>query len=690
MIHQKLLNPLSIAVIGGSNNTHKPGGKLVKNLLDGHYKGSLYVVNPNEDLVQGIKSFRNVAELPDVDLAILVIPAKLCLDTTKILAKEKNTRGFIVISAGFSEEGSAGADMERELAEIVKSVNGSLIGPNCIGVINRSYTGVFTLPIPKLNPKGCDFISGSGATAVFIMESGIPKGLTFSSIYSVGNSAQIGVEEVLESLDESFDPETSSRVKLLYIESIKNPDKLLKHTASLIRKGCRIAAIKSGGSVEGSRAASSHTGALVSSDLAVEALFRKAGIIRCFGREELITVACVLMHPEINGKNIAIITHAGGPAVMLTDALSHGGLKIPRIDGPFADELQDRLNEGASVTNPIDLLATGTAEQLGLVIDYCEYHFTAIDAIMVIFGTTGLNEVFDAYEMLHTKMLACKKPIFPILPSILTANREVESFLEKGHINFPDEVLLGRAVSLVHNTPKPADEKIFLEGVDIPKIRQLIEESNSGFSTPEIIGAILDAAGIPRARQGVVKTRKKALDLANSYGYPIAMKVVGPLHKTDVKGVALNVNSDKHLAAEFDRMIKIPDTEAILIQPMFSGIELFIGAKYEPTFGHLILVGLGGIFVEVLGDVSSGLAPLTFSEAYSMIRSIKSYKIIKGTRGQEGVNEKKLAEIIVRLSSLLRFATEIKEVDLNPLIGRGDKITVVDSRIRIQKHKDLK
>jgi acetate---CoA ligase (ADP-forming) len=689
MMHQQLINPSSIAVIGGSNNIHKPGGKLVKNLMDGNFKGPLYVVNQKEDLVQGIKSYRSISDLPNVDLAFLAIPAKQCIEAVKILSRTKNTCAFIVISAGFSEDGPDGVKLERELTEVVNSVKGSLIGPNCIGVINQSYNGVFTSPIPKLDSRGCDFISGSGATAVFIMESGIPKGLTFSSIYSVGNSAQIGVEEVLESLDESFNIETSSRVKLLYIESIRDPDKLLKHSSSLIRKGCRIAAIKSGGSAEGSRAASSHTGALTSSDLAVEALFRKAGIIRCYGREELITVACVLMHPEIHGKNIAIVTHAGGPAVMLTDALSNGGLKIPRIEGPIAEELQLHLNEGASVSNPIDLLATGTAVQLGLVIDYCENRFTNIDAIMVIFGSTGLAEVFDAYEMLHLKMQSSKKPIFPILPSILTANREVEFFLGKGHINFPDEVLLGKAVSLVQNTPKPADEKIFLEGVDIPRIRHLIEESDSGYTTAENIGAILDAAGIPRVRQGVAKTRKKTLDLANSIGYPVVMKVVGPLHKTDVKGVALHVNSDKHLTAEYERLIKIEGTDAILIQPMIAGIELFIGAKYEPSFGHLILVGLGGIFVEVLGDVSSGLAPLTFSEAYSMIRSIKSYRIIKGTRGQEGVNEKKLAEIIVRLSSLLRFATEIKELDLNPLIGRGDNIVVVDSRMRIQKRKDL-
>ncbi len=689
MINDKLLNPGSIAIIGGSNNIHKPGGKLVKNILDGQYSGSMYVVNPKEDEVQGLKSYRNVGDLPPVDLAILAIPARLCIDAIQVLAHEKGARAFIVISAGFSEEGEEGTKLEKELVEKVNAVNGCLIGPNCIGVITQKYNGVFTSPIPKLNPKGCDFVSGSGATAVFIMESGIPKGLTFSAIYSVGNSAQVGVEEVLEYLDESFDPETSSRIKLLYIESIKNPDKLLKHTSSLIRKGCRIAAIKSGGSEAGSRAASSHTGALASSDLAVEALFRKAGVIRCYGREELITVACVLMHPEIGGRNIAIITHAGGPAVMLTDALSNGGLKIPKIEGPLADELLSKLNEGSSVANPIDLLATGNAEQLGLVIDYCENKFDHIDAIMVIFGSTGLAPVFDAYEMLHQKMLTCRKPIFPILPSVLTANKEVEFFLSRGHINFPDEVLLGRAVTMAHNTPKPAEEKIFLEGVDIGRIRHLIDQAESGFAPPQLIEALLDAAGIPRVPQGVAKTRKKAVEMAEKFGYPVVMKVVGPVHKTDVKGVALNVNTEKHLVAEFDRMKDIPGTEAILIQPMLSGIELFIGAKYEPTFGHVILVGLGGIFVEILGDVASGLAPLTFNEAYSMIRSIKSYRIIKGARGQEGVNEKKLAEIIVRLSSLLRFATEIKEMDLNPLIGRGDKIAAVDARIRVQKRRDL-
>jgi len=285
MITQQLLNPRSIVVVGGSDDVQKPGGKVLKNLIDHHFKGNLYVVNPKVDEVQGVKSYRDVAELPQVDLAILAIAAKFCPQTVEILAKQKVTRAFIILSAGFHEESEEGARLEEQIVKTINETGGCLIGPNCIGVMNSNYAGVFTTTIPKLNSTGIDFISGTGATAVFIMEAGMPKGLTFSSVYSVGNSAQMGVEEVLEYMDISFISATSSRIKLLYIESVNKPDKLLKHASSLIRKGCRIAAIKSGGSEAGSRAASSHTGALASSDVAVDALFRKAGIVRCYGRE---------------------------------------------------------------------------------------------------------------------------------------------------------------------------------------------------------------------------------------------------------------------------------------------------------------------------------------------------------------------------------------------------------------------
>ena len=343
MINRHLLEPESIVVIGGSNNVHKPGGAVVRNLISGGFQGTLRVVNPKEDEVQGIKAFHDVRELPPTDLAILVVAAKYCPDYVKLLAAEKNVRAFIIISAGFSEETPEGEAFEQQILDTCEQYGCALIGPNCIGLLTRWHHSVFTKPIPQLNPKGVDFISSSGATAVFILESAVTKGLQFNSVWSVGNGHQIGVESVLEYMDEHFDPERDSLVKLLYIENISNPDKMLYHATSLIRKGCRIAAIKAGSSESGSRAASSHTGAIASSDSAVEALFRKAGIVRCFSREELTTVGCIFMLPRFEGHNFAIVTHAGGPGVMLTDALSKGGMQVPPLTGPVAEELKSKL-----------------------------------------------------------------------------------------------------------------------------------------------------------------------------------------------------------------------------------------------------------------------------------------------------------------------------------------------------------
>ncbi|MCB9023321.1 MAG: acetate--CoA ligase family protein [Lentimicrobiaceae bacterium] len=681
MINQQLIQPKSIVVIGGSNDTTKPGGKVLKNLIDHHFEGSLYVTNPKETEIQGIKCYQNPNDLPECDLAILAIAAKYCPETVELLAHQKNTRAFIILSAGFHEESEAGAILEQKIVDTINSVNGCLIGPNCIGVMNPHHTSVFTTPIPRLDPNGVDFISGSGATAVFIMESGIPNGLSFSSVYSVGNSAQMGVEEVLQYMDEHFDPANSSKVKLLYIESVNKPDLLLKHASSLIKKGCRIAAIKSGSSSAGSRAASSHTGALASSDSAVDALFRKAGIVRCYGREELATVAAIFMHKKLTGKNIAIITHAGGPAVMLTDALSNNGLEVPHIESP---ELLAKLLPGSSVANPIDFLATGSAANLGDIIDYCDTQFDHIDAMAVIFGSPGLFEVYDVYKLLDEKMKTCRKPIFPILPSVINVKNEIDYFLSMGRINFPDEVVFGQALAKIYHTKAPAAAAAHPE-VDLAAIRQIISTSENGYISPDKVQQLLDAAGIPRAGEAVVTTSAEALESAHKLGYPIVMKVVGPVHKSDVGGVVLNVNDDKTVIAEFERMMQIKDTTAILLQPMLSGTQIFAGAKLEPKFGHMILCGLGGIFIEVLKDVQTSLSPVSHDEAADMIRNLKSYKIIQGVRGQEGVHEAAFADAIVRLSALCEAAPEIAEMDINPLLGNAKGVVAVDARIRIEK-----
>ena len=684
MINEQLLHPGSIVVIGGSNNTHKPGGAIVRNLLTGDYQGDLRIVNPKEDTIQGLKAFHDVKEIPPTDLAILVVAAKYCPDYVDYLCAEKGVRAFVIISAGFGEETKAGAELEQRILDTCEQYGAALIGPNCIGLLNRNHHSVFTLPIPNLDPKGADFISGSGATAVFILESAVTKGLKFNSVWSIGNGKQIGIEDVLQYMDDHFNPETDSMVKLLYVENIANPDKLLYYASRLIRKGCRIAAIKAGSSESGSRAASSHTGALASSDAAVEALFRKAGIVRCFSREELTTVGCIFTLPPLKGKNFAIVTHAGGPGVMLTDALSKGGLNVPKIEGPVADELKTKLFPGSSVANPIDFLATGTPEQLGQVIDYCEHKFDQIDAIAVIYGTPGLTQLYEAYDVLDQKIRECKKPIFPILPSLHTAGPEVEEFLKKGHVNFSDEVTLATALSQIMKTPQASPFEVELYGVDITRLHQIISGIHQeGYISPDLVREILSCAGIPLVPELVSASKDELIAFAEKTGYPVVAKVVGPVHKSDVGGVTLNIRSAEHLALEFDRMMQIPNATGVMVQKMLKGTELFIGAKYEERFGHVVLCGLGGIFVEVLKDVSSGLAPLSYAEAFSMIHSLRGYKIIKGTRGQKGINEQKYAEIIVRLSTLLRFATEIKEIDINPLLADDQNVIAVDARIRI-------
>ncbi|MCI6103042.1 MAG: acetate--CoA ligase family protein [Prevotella sp.] len=686
MINQQLLNPKSIVVVGGSNNVHKPGGAVVRNLIQGNYKGTLRIINPKEDEVQGIKVYHRADEIPDTDLAILVVAARFCPDYVEYLAANKQVRAFIIITAGFSEETKEGAVMEQKILATCEKYQCALIGPNCIGLLNNVHHSVFTKPIPKLHPQGVDFISGSGATAVFILESAVIKGLQFNSVWSIGNGKQNGIEDVLQYMDETFDPATSSKVKLLYIENIADPDKLLLHASSLIKKGCRIAAIKAGSSASGSRAASSHTGAIASSDSAVDALFRKAGIVRCFSRDELTTVGCIFTLPRFSGKNIAIVTHAGGPGVMLTDALSKGGFEVPKLEGPVAEELKAQLFQGSSVANPIDILATGTPEQLGIAIDYCENKFTNIDAIMVIFGTPGLVQLYEAYDVLHKKILECKKPIFPILPSVVTAGPEVQEFLGKGHVNFSDEVILATALTQVLKTPTPAPAETELMGVDIPKIREIIAGiHDDGFIAPQQVRQLLECAKIPLVPEKVASSKEELVAFAEQVGYPVVAKVVGPVHKSDVGGVALNIRSARHLEEEFDRMMQIKDAKGVMVQKMLKGTELFIGAKYEPRFGHVVLCGLGGIFVEVLKDVSSGLAPLSRGEAESMIHSLRGYKIIQGTRGQKGVNEEAFIEIIQRLSILLRHAVEIKEIDINPLLADGDDVVAVDARILVKK-----
>lgn len=685
IIRDELVRPRSLVVVGGSNDLSRPGGAVLRNIINGGYSGNLYVLNPHEKDVQGLASCPDALSLPDAECAIFAVSAAKTIDIIQTLALHKNTRAFIVLSSGFSETGTEGKNLEDSLAAIVRSVNGTLIGPNCTGVILPGLAATFAGPVPELDPSGVDFVSASGAVACFTLERALPMGITFSSIITVGNSILCGVEEYVQYRDETFD-ESQSRVMLLYMEQVRNPAMLIRHCSSLIGKGCRIAAVKAGTTDAGTRAALSHTGALAGPDIAVEALFRKCGITRCTGREELVYTAGVMMHSRPRGKNVAVITHAGGPGVLATDALVHAGLNVPVINKSASEKIAAELFSGSSTSNPVDFLGTGTAGQLGKIIDITGSECPEIDSSVVIFGTPGLADVTPVYDLLDEKMKTVVKPVFPVLPSTMVASKAVRHFTGLGRIFFSDEVLLARSLAAVINTPQPFHHYTRPPG-NIDDIRMIIDASEEGYLPPEQIRSILDLSGIPRVKELSVFRADEVESSAYSVGYPLAMKVIGLSHKSDAGGVRLGIGSAAEAIKTFGDLMEISGAEGVMIQQMVPGTELYIGGKRIEPYGHVLLCGPGGIFVEVLKDISAGIVPVSSDEALDMIRRLKGYEVIKGVRGLKAVCEETFAEIIVRVSSLLSFFPEIRELDINPLTGTGNSIQSVDCRILIGRNK---
>ena len=681
-VHPALIRPSSIVVVGGTDNLQAPGGRLLKNLLDHHFKGRLYVVNPKKDRVQGLPAYPDVKDLPEqVDLAIIAIPARFVEDVVRTLAREKGTRGFIIISAGFADTGPEGKALEKRIVAEVDRVGGSLLGPNNIGLINTHYAGVFTTPVPQLDPAGVDLISGSGATAVFIMEAAMPLGLRFNSVWTVGNAAQIGVEEVLEHLDATY-TDARGRTLMIYAETVKHPQKWLRHARSLVEKGARIVAIKAGSSKAGSRAASSHTGAMATPDAAVDALFAKAGILRAYGRLDMIYRAGVLRYPQPASRRMIVITHAGGPAVMLTDVLEKKGFEVPEINHPKARELENEvLFPGASVKNPIDILATGTAEQLDKVLEFSLKYFDP-GAISVIFGSPGLFPVEKAYEVIGRYIEKSPVPVYPVMPSLINTAREMKDFRRKGYFHFTDEVMFGRALGDVSRHPPlfslPEQHDQALRN----NLLKLIE-GQSGYLNPGLVHQLLQTAGMPVAEQRLIDQIEDLNDIPANF-YPLVMKVVGPVHKTETGGVRLNVASLEEARRHFDELMQIPQAEAVLIQPLIhSPLEMFAGLKKNGKFGHLLLFGQGGIDLEIRQDIQKTLPPAGIEELNFYLKRLTVYPLLKGYRGQKGIDIPAWLNLLEKLSALAVNLPEIEEMDLNPVLFVKTKPVIVDARIRI-------
>ena len=683
-IYKCLFHPRSIAVIGASNDEFKPGGRVTKNIKENGFNGQLWAVNPRDPNIMDVPTFKSAQELPHIpDLAIVAIPAKFVLSCLQELA-DLGVKAAVILTAGFGEKNEEGKIAEQQMVEIAEKAGMALVGPNCSGFLTPSYKGKFAGLIPPLSGNAVDFISGSGATVDYVMECASVRGLSFGTVLNLGNSIQLSVEDLLELYDEHYE-KGSDKILMLYMETVRKPKKLLTHAASLNRKGCSVIGIKAGTTAAGQQAAASHTGALATSDTAVEALFKKAGIMRVNSRAELIDVACILSTVKALplGKNICVVTDAGGPGVMLADELNRQGLQLATLSDQTLKLLAEILPAESSIVNPIDMLPSRSDEQIRDIIQVLVDHETGnIDGIVVLTGDSRMSDNGPIYHAIAEAMENSPIPVFAMLSSLTSCAEKIENFIARGKTYFPDEVALGAALGKVASWSIPADGRAELEGYDYGAIAAAIN-GQKGVLRPDIVERIIRGAGFKLPSQQEVQRQNDLRKMSSKVGYPQAMKVIGPLHKTDVGGVLLHIEDEHSAAGAWQKLMRIPGARGVLVQQMITGSEVILGASEEGEFGHLVMFGMGGIYAEVLKDVQFNLAPLSADECRSMIRSIRGHAIVDGVRGEEGMDEDVLADYTQRLGRLVSDFPQIGEIDLNPIKGVGTELYVVDARILV-------
>ncbi len=690
-IYQCLFRPRSIAIVGASSDLLKPGGRVFKNILEHGYAGILLPVNPKALEILGVPVFQSIADLPETpDLAIVAIPAALVPAAVTELANH-GTGATIILTSGFGEKDVAGKALEEKMRQIADTAGMAMIGPNCSGFLTTAYKGKFAGIIPKLPGGAVDFISGSGATVDYVMECGEGRGLSFGTVINLGNSAQMGVEDLVQLYDDNYGSHCA-RILMLYMEAVKKPDLLLRHARNLAKKGCILVGIKSGATAAGSRAAASHTGAMATSDTAVQALFDKADIIRVTGREALVDVACALraIGGRLPGKRIAIVTDAGGPGVMLADEVARGGLELVPLSEATRTKLGKILPPESSIINPIDALPSRTAEQMEAILQVLgENERGRIDAIAVLTGDSGLSDNAAIYQAIAVAMRQSPVPILPMLSSLTSCREKIDDFTRGGNVFFPDEVALGRALALVADHAVPAEEPAipsFPPEYNKEAIGQALFGGH-GTLDPQAVRRVLLAAGFRLPEEIAAKDSCHLAENCRCLGFPLAMKVIGPLHKTDVGGVRLGIKNLDEAMTAWSALMAIPETRGVLLQPMIGGLEVILGASRDGHFGHLVMFGLGGIHTEVLKDVRFALAPLSKAEAQRLINGIRGRALLDGVRGTVGMDTAVLSDYLVRLGRLVTDFPEICEIDLNPVKGFGDHLLAVDARIIMEKRK---
>jgi acetyl coenzyme A synthetase (ADP forming)-like protein len=676
--------PRSVAVVGASRRRGSIGGELFRNILEADFAGIAYPVNRDGSPVAGVRGYRTIAEIPDeVDLAVISVPAGAVLEAAED-ALRKGTRALVVISAGFAEIGSEGAERQEELLALVRAHGARLIGPNCLGisVAGPSLNATFA---SRAAPAGnIGFSSQSGALGLALLEAAVTRGLGLSGFVSIGNKADVSTNDLLE----WWEDDSATEAVLLYVESFGNPRRFGRLARRVARRK-PILALKAGTSASGQRAASSHTAALAGSEAAANALFHQAGVIRATSLEELIDATALLSsQPRLSGRSVALLTNAGGLGILAADACEAAGLKLPSLGDETVAALRAELAAEASVANPVDMLGGATAATYAAVLPLLLAD-PVVDAVIVLFVpavSATADEIAEAVER-TAREAAVDKPVLGVImtsegvPAALRGSRHVAAFA------YPESAAqaLGHAAERAEWLRRPQGTIPTLEGVDRDAghaiVERALQSADDIWLDPATTRELLLAYGIPLVPERVVESADEAAAAAHELGFPMVVKTAAPgAHKTETGGIALDL-ADEAAVREAVERIGTP----VVVQPMIShGAELLAGIVQDPVFGPLVAFGPGGVFAELIGEAQFRIAPLTDVDAEELVTGGKAGRLVAGFRGSPAANASALTDLVHRLARLGEDLPAVAELDLNPVMALPDRCVAVDARVRVR------
>lgn len=691
-----LFKPKSIAIIGASQKELSIGNVITKNLLHYGYTGAIYPINPNVGEIRGIKAYPTIFDVPDeIDLAHVIVPSKFVPQIIEDCGK-KGIKAVIINSAGFSEMGDEGIALQNEFLANAKKYGIRIFGPNCQGIINtdpeyKAYCD-FTFTFPK--PGSISIVALSGGVGAFIMQSLFDLDIGMRMYASNGNACDVSISDVIR----YYGDDKETKAIILYTEGLSNPNEFME-VAREVTKKKPILAMKAGRTEEGAKAAASHTGSLAGVDISTELIFEKTGILSFNNEEELCQAAMAFStQPIPKGNRVGVITNTGGPAVIATDELVGSGLVLPALSEKAKNTLKTTMLPEATIGNPIDVVATGGGPHFRSAMDVL-MEDENIDSIYINFVTAPFTDTDDVARNIVEVNKLRKKPIVCNFMTNMSLDRfqKTAAILKEGGVpcySFPTTA--AKALGALYKYSKARfrflGDPTNFNDIDTKKAKVIIKQAVSEgkqFLAADRVYELLAAYGIPVAKWWLANDVDEAIYAADGIGYPVVVKAEAEsvIHKSDMGGVAINLKNAEDVRAAVEKMkasISVRNLKFLVQKFLPGGKELIAGVSIKPGLGHLVMFGLGGIYVEVLKDVVFKIAPVTETEAKEMIKSIKATKLLDGVRGEKGINKELVVEIIQRLSKLVTDFPGITEMDLNPIIAIHDKVYIVDARIKIK------